>query len=81
MDQAETADEADERVEELETAAQNPAQARLSGGEFKKISMFKWRNSASPLISMALPNSWLEGLGLVSLDSFEVGILSHFREK
>jgi len=50
-------------------------------GEFEKISMFRWRSSSSPLINMALPNSWLQEIGLVSLDSFEVGILSHFYEK
>ncbi len=49
-------------------------------GEFEKISMYRWRNSASPLISMALPNSWLRELGLVSLDSFNVGILRRYYE-
>lgn len=49
-------------------------------GGFEKISMLKWRNSASPLINMALPNSWLDGLGLVNLDSFNVGILRRFYE-
>ena len=49
-------------------------------GEFEKISMYRWRNSASPLISMALPNSWLRELGLVSLDSFNVGILRCYYE-
>ncbi len=50
-------------------------------GEFEKISVTRWRNSASTLIHMALPNSWFVELGLVNLDSFEVGILSHFYEK
>jgi hypothetical protein len=50
-------------------------------GEFLKISMTRWRNSASPLINMALPNSWLDELGLVNLDSYQVGILHHFFEK
>ena len=44
-------------------------------GEFKKISMRKWRNSASPLLSMALPNSWFDEIGLVDLTGYEVGIL------
>jgi len=43
--------------------------------------MNKWRNSTSPLLSMALPSSWFQELGLVSLDSYQVGILHHFREK
>ncbi|MEW6244535.1 MAG: group II intron maturase-specific domain-containing protein [Bacillota bacterium] len=29
-------------------------------GEFEKISMRRWRNSASPLISMALSNTWFD---------------------
>ncbi|WP_426377655.1 group II intron maturase-specific domain-containing protein [Desulforudis sp. 1031] len=45
-------------------------------GEFQKISMFRWRNSASPLINMALPNSWFDELGLTNLNSYEVGLLS-----
>ncbi len=49
-------------------------------GEFQKISMNRWRSSASPLINMALPNSWHDGLGLVSLDSFNVGILRRYYE-
>jgi RNA-directed DNA polymerase len=49
-------------------------------GEFEKISVTRWRNSASPLISMALPNSWFQELGLVSLDSFNVGILRRYYE-
>ena len=47
-------------------------------GEFQKISMRKWRNSASPLISMALPNKWFEKVGLVDLERYEVGILHHY---
>ena len=43
--------------------------------------MTRWRNSASPLINMALPNSWFQELGLVSLDSFNVGILRRYYEK
>lgn len=48
-------------------------------GEFEKISMTRWRNSASPLISMALPNSWFDEIGLISLTKYNVGILHHFR--
>lgn len=48
-------------------------------GEFEKISMRGWRNSASPLISMALPNQWLhEELKLVDLTRYEVGILHRY---
>lgn len=45
-------------------------------GEFQKISIFRWRNSASPLINMALPNSWFDELGLINLESYKVGLLS-----
>jgi RNA-directed DNA polymerase len=48
-------------------------------GEFEKISMTRWRNSASPLISMALPNSWFDEIGLINLIKYNVGILHHFR--
>jgi RNA-directed DNA polymerase len=47
-------------------------------GEFEKISMNRWRNSASPLINMALPNSWFDKLGLINLDSFVVGNLRRY---
>jgi len=50
-------------------------------GDFKKISMTRWRNSASPLISMALPNKWFDEIGLVNLETYNVGILRYFREK
>lgn len=49
-------------------------------GNFLKISMTRWRNSASPLINMALPNSWFDELGLINLASYNVGILHHFRK-
>ena len=50
-------------------------------GEFQKISVAKWRNSASPLVNMALPNSWFNEIGLINLASYNVGILYHFWEK
>jgi len=50
-------------------------------GEFLKISVTRWRNSASPLINMALPNSWFDEVGLINLASYNVGILHHFYEK
>ena len=48
-------------------------------GSFEKISMTTWRNSASPLISMALPNAWFDELGLINLEKYEVGILHNYR--
>lgn len=50
-------------------------------GVFEKISMTRWRNSASPLIHLALPNSWFDEIGLINLTTYTVGILHHFREK
>ena len=47
---------------------------------FLKISVTRWRNSASPLINMALPNSWFDEIGLINLASYNVGILHHFYE-
>lgn len=47
-------------------------------GEFEKISMRRWRNSASPLINMALPNKWFDEIGLVNLTTYKVSILRHF---
>ena len=49
-------------------------------GEFKKISIYRWRNSNSPLINMALPNKWFDEIGLVNLTKYNVGIFSHFLE-
>jgi len=50
-------------------------------GEFEKISMRKWRNSASPLINMALPNSWLDELGLIDLSTYKTGLLPLYYER
>jgi RNA-directed DNA polymerase len=50
-------------------------------GEFRKISVTRWRNSASPLVNMALPNSWFNEIGLIDIASYNVGILHHFYEK
>jgi len=49
-------------------------------GEFKKISMYRWRNLASPLLSLSLPNNWFDELGLVNLERYEVGIFHHYWE-
>jgi RNA-directed DNA polymerase len=49
-------------------------------GDFEKISMAKWRNSASPLISMALPNKWFDELGLYDISKLQVGTLYRYYE-
>jgi group II intron reverse transcriptase/maturase len=43
-------------------------------GDFRFIRMSSWRNSASPLASMALPNKYFGELGLYDLDSVRTGI-------
>lgn len=47
-------------------------------GAFEKISMTHWRNSASPLLSLALPNAWFTEHGLVDLETYVVGGLSQY---
>jgi len=47
-------------------------------GEYRKISMTRWRNSNSPLMHLAIPNTWFDDNGLVNLDTYETGILSHY---
>lgn len=49
-------------------------------GEFKKISMVRWRNSNFTLVHMALPNIWFKEIGLVHLSDIHVGILSNYYE-
>ncbi|HPQ02520.1 MAG TPA: group II intron maturase-specific domain-containing protein, partial [Bacillota bacterium] len=49
-------------------------------GEFLKISMRRWRNSASPLVNMALPQAWFSEIGLIDLTKYEVGVLHLFYE-
>ncbi|AZR72550.1 hypothetical protein BBF96_03615 [Anoxybacter fermentans] len=49
-------------------------------GDFKKISITRWKNSASPLINMALSNRWFDEIGLVNLQRYEVGVLHHYYE-
>lgn len=44
-------------------------------GEFKAIRMQSWRNAASPLANYAVPNSWLEKLGLFDLSRVKTGYL------
>lgn len=50
-------------------------------GDFEKISMRRWRNSASPLISYALPNKWFDEIGLINLSTYRVGILFYYKLK
>ena len=47
--------------------------------EFKKIKMCSWRNSNSPLVCMALPNSYFKKIGLFNLADLKTG-LSVLRE-
>lgn len=49
-------------------------------GNFKKISMSRWRNSASPLLSMALPNSWFDEIKLFDISKVETKVLYHYYE-
>lgn len=49
-------------------------------GDFEKISMIRWRNSASPLISMALPNKWFDELKLSDISKLQVGTLYCYYE-
>lgn len=49
-------------------------------GEFKKIRMSRWRNSASPLLSMALPNSWFDEIKLFDMSKVETKVLYHYYE-
>lgn len=49
-------------------------------GSFQKISVVKWKNSNSPLISMALPNKWFEEQGLFQMDKVTVNTLHQYYE-
>lgn len=49
-------------------------------GEYKKISIYRWRNSNSPLINMALPNKWFNELGLYDITKVQVGTLFCYYE-
>jgi len=42
--------------------------------------MSRWRNSASPLVKMALPNGCLDELGVFDLTHVQTGILSQYYE-
>ena len=47
-------------------------------GEFLKISMNTWRNSASPLVSMALPNKWFDEKKLYDMARVETNVLYQY---
>jgi RNA-directed DNA polymerase len=49
-------------------------------GEFRKISMTRWRNSANSLVNMALPNSWFDEIGLIDIGKYRTGTLSFYYE-
>lgn len=49
-------------------------------GDFEKVSIYRWRNSACQLAHMALPNAWFKEKGLIDLTKYEVGIVSQFYE-
>ena len=46
-------------------------------GEFKAIKMNSWRNAASPLVNLALPNAELARMGLFDLTGLKTGCLVH----
>lgn len=48
-------------------------------GEFKKIKMSSWRNSASPLASLAVSNDYLRELGLFDLGRVRTATASYKR--
>lgn len=43
---------------------------------FKHIRMNSWRNSASPLASLAMPNKWFVEIGLFNLEDVQAGLVS-----
>lgn len=57
-------------------------QLRRNGykGNFKKISMTRWRNSNSPLVDMALPNKWFEEKGLYNMERVTTKTLHQYYE-
>jgi RNA-directed DNA polymerase len=50
-------------------------------GDFPKISMRRWRKSASPLVDQAFPNKWFDQMGLVDLTRYKVGTLHPYRPR
>lgn len=48
-------------------------------GPFKKISMARWRNSASPLVNMALPKEWFDEIKLFDMSKIETAVLHYYK--
>jgi len=69
------------KMKEWKTPNKLHKQLRRLGyeGQFKKISMSRWRNSISTLVHMALPNSWFEEIKLFNMSKVEVNILYYYR--
>ncbi len=44
-------------------------------GNFMKIRMSSWINSASNLASYAMPNNWFSDLGLFDMELVETGVI------
>ncbi|HPM03487.1 MAG TPA: group II intron reverse transcriptase/maturase [Candidatus Cloacimonadota bacterium] len=57
-------------------------QLRRNGykGNYPKISMRRWVNSACKLIHMALPNSWFNDMGLFKLNDLRTSVLFNYYE-
>ena len=49
-------------------------------GDFKKISITRWRNSVSPLVCMALPNKWFDDIKLFDMSKVETAVLHYYKE-
>jgi len=80
MDTQKTAHEEDAGMESWKGLHRTLRQ-RGYRGEYQKISMHRWRNSVSPLLSLALPNRWFREIGLLDLTKYSVGIVSQFYER
>lgn len=48
-------------------------------GEFLKMKMTSWRNSASPQSHYAMPNRWFDEIGLFDLSKIKTGVLPEIR--
>ena len=49
-------------------------------GDYPKISMTRWRNSACKHLSAALPNKWFKEMKLFDLSNVETGVLFNYIE-
>ncbi|MDU4749539.1 MAG: hypothetical protein ACLRWO_08340 [Clostridium butyricum] len=41
--------------------------------------MTRWRNSASPLVCMALPNKWFDEIKLFEMSKVETAVLHYYK--